>query len=56
MIFGEISLLGQPANKSYACKIYDPGDEYLTVPAKYFVRNVKSFIRKNKSVFIIFWE
>ena len=53
MIFGEISLLGQPANKSYACKICNPSDEYLTVPTKYFVRNVKSFIRKNKNTFIL---
>ena len=53
MIFGEISLLGQPANKSYACKIYDLSDEYLTLPAKHFVRNVKSFTKKNKNTFIL---
>ena len=35
---GEISLLGQPANKSRSARYRKPSDECPTVPAKYFER------------------
>ena len=34
--FGELSLLGKPANKSRSAKNCKPSDECLTIPAKYF--------------------
>jgi len=34
-------------------KYYNPRDEHLTLPAKHFERNVKSFTRKNKNTFIL---
>ena len=52
-MFGEISLLGQPANKSMSAKNSNPSDEYLTVLAKYFEEDVRSFTKESKSTFTL---
>ena len=52
-ILGEISLLGQPANKSMSAKNSNPSDEYLTVLAKYFEEDVRSFTKESKNTFTL---
>ena len=53
IFFGETSCLNNLQINLCLQKYCNPKDEYLTLPAKHFERNVKSFIRKNKNTFTI---